>query len=223
MKKLTLIEKQEWIESLQNKIIDTTTLIGILNDDDTRYDFIKVFNSFDRKEYRRIILDYILNVLSSNTDSLMISDAFQLGEMIDDFNIEIYSFAQNFLKERKQYLVKLAAFDYINYYFDQISFDQYERISKDLYTNSRNELVKCQSLVNLLICDFKWASNLLIKQIPKYSTTQLYRMANSITDYGQFRTENISEYKRKLINEIKDLDINKDVKKELCEILNTNS
>jgi hypothetical protein len=221
MKKPTLIEKYEWIESLQDKVIDTTTLIGILNDDDIRYDFIKSFNSFNRKEYRRIILDYILNVLSSKTDSFMISDAFHLGEMIDVFNAEIYSYAQKFLKERKLELVKLAAFDYINYYFDQTSFDQYERISADLFKNSRNELVKCQALVNLLICDFNMASNLIIKQIPSYSTTQLYRMVNCISNCFQFRTDNISGFKPMIIILIKDMDINKEVKKELCEILNT--
>jgi len=121
MKKPTLIEKHEWIESLQDQVIDTATLIEILNDDDSRYDFIKSFNSFNRKEYRRIIHNYILDVLSSKTDSFMISDAFHLGELIDDFNAEIYSYAMKFLQERKLELVKLAAFDYINCYFAQTS------------------------------------------------------------------------------------------------------
>lgn len=206
-------------EVIENKI-SPEQAIKFLNDKDIRSLFIFEYDYFGEDKNEKTYQDFINNsLLTKNTGK--IASSLDLAIMIDYFSPNVLNKITELLNRRITYEVKLSALDYISTFSTNIDSVEYKLINENTLFKSSNQLVRFQSVVNLLPIESEKYSKSIIRRLKatKYPA-YFYRLINSINESNEI--ENAMDLK--FLETIKEIIDNKafkeEVKNELFEDLN---
>lgn len=126
-----------------------------------------------------------------------------LCKVLDFFDQGIYAIVKNELRARKELTIKLACLDYLNnfYILEEQVREEYASLNLELNKKTSNHLVKFQTNINLMLCDFRKYKAKVFRTLETEGLrpTYYYRFINTLYD-DQFRKLGLIPSFEELVN-----------------------
>lgn len=167
------------IDLIVRKPISEEDLIRLLSKSSYRNEFINEYTFFKTDGHSKIYQNFIESTdFSKNNDR--IEDAIVLADSIDYFSNSVLDLIRNILFSRKNYFLKLTCLDYTLSQNEKIDRSIYV-ILNERYKNNKNEFLKLQANINLLIIEDKSKKSIIkVLKLASYPNI-FFRFFNSIS------------------------------------------
>lgn len=164
--------------AFKKKLVDSEVKV-ILSDPFLRLIFFKEYNFFNSDKNKGIYSEFILETLKNSRDPNLISDVLYLSIRINFFSSTILNIVKKRLASRQGYLIKIACLDYLRHFKEFIKPIRYLNLNKQVFTITRNPIVKLQSAINLLNSDEVYFQKIIDILKKSKFPTNFYRLATS--------------------------------------------
>jgi len=163
-------------------------------------------NKFVRSEFYEK-----LNIYFFSTNNNIIENIFDIAISERLFNVKIIELCERVLSRRFTYLTKVTALDYIAILHKKIDKNTFIRLNQ-IHFKSQNDILKFQSIINLMIYDYYLYEKSIGKMLNKTDyPTLFYRLRNNLEN---FRKSKKSQLNIILLNSLKDKKFSDDVKND---------
>lgn len=186
--------------------VNNNLALEFLKSNITRKYFIDNYEYFNLID-RDILVSFIKKNFNDDTSSEFKISLLELSIALNCLIPSLFGCIKSDLQSRKTYLLKLTYCDYINnFYEEDIVKRYYNDINIYLSKNSRNEIVRFQANINLILYDYTRYSNTIFKFLMAKNVHSYfyYRFANTLL-YKQFQNLGLQENFKEILDKTDNL------------------
>lgn len=170
------------LEKILSSPISQKVALELLRNDEIRDDFLMNYLFFSSDGNRKIYVNWVFENLSSKSNKV-IEHVFNFANYCNIVENSILEKAKYILTKKFWKFTKLACLEYLISKRRYIKDEDYLELSTLGFSHSKNEIVKFQAHVNLVICDKLRVDNMtrikaILKRV-KYPTL-FYRLVNQL-------------------------------------------
>lgn len=203
------------LDNLQSPI--SQTLFETISKNDKKVaEFIGLYDFFEIDNNKKHYKNYILKLINSKSPTnIQLSNLLSLSLELHFYNSKIIDHIESLLLSRISYLTKLDALTFLLKHSSKIPKNKYISLNKVIYERTKNDLLKLQASINLMLYDKKYERNVfkVIIKINKYPTP-FYRLLNCLENTNlKFKID--AKFMEELISILNNLKYSKEVKNEI--------